>query len=299
MAQYDTIVKHIVDRFAHEFAVLGLDTPDLEVLETLNTEQSTLKMHHNDVTLKIRLPEEEAILHIEAQTDDSRDKPMPLRVLAYASFLMLQHEMPVYSIVLYFRPPAGRNDPGYFSCKHGTEFGVEIRYRVIRLYVLEGEFVLDANAIGLLPFTPLMNPPRGMLAEDWVQKCVDAAHAAPVDETTRATLLFAMSIFGSFVHPDEFFRQLITEEAMQSSPFYEQLRQRHFQEGIEQGIEQGAREYAIENTVAVLNARFPHDDVNAVKIAMETMQNLERLKQLNLNASLTPSFEAFLRDLEA
>ena len=101
MAQYDTIVKHIVDRFAHEFAVLGLGVPDLEILETLNTEQPTLKMHHNDVTLKIQLPEEEAILHIEAQTDDSRDKPMPLRVLAYASFLMLQHEMPVYSIVLY------------------------------------------------------------------------------------------------------------------------------------------------------------------------------------------------------
>lgn len=294
MAQYDTIVKHIVGRFAHEFAVLGLDTPDLKVLETLNTEQPTLKMHHNDVTLKIRLPEEDAILHIEAQTDDSRDKPMPLRVLAYASFLMLQHEMPVYSIVLYFRPPAGRDDPGYFTCKRGTEFGVQIRYRVVRLYTLDGGFVLDANAIGLLPFTPLMNPPRSMPAEDWVRKCVDAAQAAPVDETTRATLLFAMSIFGSFVHSDEFFRQLITEETMQQSPFYEQLRQRHFQEGIEQG----ARENAIENTIAVLNARFPHDDVNAVKIALEAMQNLERLKQLNLNASLAPSFEAFFRDLE-
>lgn len=294
MAQYDTIVKYIVDQFAHEFAVLGLDTPDLKVLETLNTEQPTLKMHHNDVTLKIRLPEEEAILHIEAQTDDSRDKPMPLRVLAYASFLMLQHEIPVYSIVLYFRPPAGRDDPGYFICKRGTKFGVEIRYRVVRLYTLDGEFVLDANAIGLLPFTPLMNPPRGMPAEDWVRKCVDAAQAAPIDETTRATLLFAMSIFGSFVHSDEFFKRLITEETMQQSPFYEQLRQRHFQEGIEQG----ARENAIENTIAVLNARFPHDDVNAVKIALEAMQNLERLKQLNLNASLAPSFEAFFRDLE-
>lgn len=294
MAQYDTIVKHIVDRFSSEFAVLALDIPDVEVLETLNTEQPTLKMHHNDVTLKIRLPEEDALLHIEAQTDDSRDKPMPLRVLAYASFLMLQHEMPVYSIVLYFRPPSGRDDPGYFGYEYGTAFGVQIKYKVIRLYALEGEPVLNANAIGLLPFTPLMKPPHGMRTEDWVRKCVDAAHAAPVDETTRATLLFAMSVFGSFVHPDEFFSQLITEEAMQPSPFYERLRQRHLQEGIEQG----AREYAIENTIAVLNARFPHDDVNAVKTMLEAMQNLERLKQLNLNASLTPSFEAFVRTLE-
>lgn len=170
---------------------------------------------------------------------------------------------------------------------------------MIRLYALAGEFILDANAIGLLPFTPLMKPPHDMPAEDWVRKCVDAAHAAPVDETTRATLLFAMSVFGSFVYPAEFFSQLITEEAMQPSPFYERLRQRHLQEGIEQGIEQGARENAIENTIAVLNARFPHDDVNAVKIALEALQNLERLKQLNLNASLTSSFEAFRRALEA
>lgn len=97
------------------------------------------------------------------------------------------------------------------------------------------------------------------------------------------------------MHPAEFFTQLITEEMIQPSPFYQRMRQRHLQEGIEQG----ARENAIENTLAVLNARFPHHDVNAVKIAREAMQHLERLKQLNLNASLTPSFEAFLQALEA
>lgn len=85
---------------------------------------------------------------------------------------------------------------------------------------------------------------------------------------------------------------------MQISPFYQRLRQRHLQEGIEQGIEQGARQNAIENTLAVLMARFPQGDVNAVKLALEAMPNLERLKELNLTASLAPSFEAFLRSLE-
>lgn len=134
-----------------------------------------------------------------------------------------------------------------------------------------------------------------MPAEAWVEKCVAATYAAPVDATTRATLLFAMSIFGSFVHPDELFDQLITEEAMHPSPFYQRLRKRHLQEGIEQG----ARETAIENIIAVLNARFPDADVNTVKIALEAMRSLEHLKQLNLNASLTPNFEAFLNTLEA
>jgi len=292
MAQYDTIVKYLMDLFPYEYAVLALDIPDLEVIEKLNTEQPTVEMHHNDVTFKIRLPDGEVILHIEAQTDDSRAKPMPLRVLAYASFLLLQHEMPVYSIVLYLPPPAGRDDPGHFGYKRGEAFGLNIKYKVIRLYALDGGSRfgyagLDTQTIGLLPFTPLMVPPAGMPAEAWGRKCVEATQAAPADETTRATLLFAMSVFGSFVHPEELFTNLIKEEAMQTSPFYEHLRQRPLQEGIEQGIEQGAREYAIENTFAVLMARFPQSYVNAVKLALETVPNLGRLKQLNLTVSLT------------
>ena len=85
---------------------------------------------------------------------------------------------------------------------------------------------------------------------------------------------------------------------MQQSPFFQRLRRQHLQEGIEQGIERGARENAIENIVAVLNARFPNNDVNAVKAALETMNSLERLKQLNLSVSLISSFKDFLRALE-
>ena len=83
-------------------------------------------------------------------------------------------------------------------------------------------------------------------------------------------------------------------EIMQESPFYESLRQRHLQEGIEQG----ARAHAIENAVAVLNARFPGNDVNRVKVVLERVGNLERLKELNLNASLVPSFEVFLQRID-
>ncbi len=81
---------------------------------------------------------------------------------------------------------------------------------------------------------------------------------------------------------------------MQESPFYELVMQR----GIERGIERGARENAIENTLAILTARFPHADVNALKPALEAIADLNRLKELNLMASLTPSFRAFQHGLE-
>ena len=85
---------------------------------------------------------------------------------------------------------------------------------------------------------------------------------------------------------------------MQQSPLFQRLRQQHLQEGIQQGIEQGARENAIENIIAVLSNRFPRNDVNTVKEALEMIDNIERLKQLNISVSLTPSFEDFMRALE-
>ena len=303
MPYYDEIVKYLMDRFSREFAALGLGTPDVEVLEKLTTEQPTIKMHHSDMTFKVRLPDEEAILHIEAQTDASRDKPMELRTLAYAAFLGLQYELPVYSTVLYFRPPAGRDDPGYYAYGNEQRGGLSFKYTVIRVYELDGESFLDAAPVGLLPFTSLMKPPVGMTTETWIQKCVETTLSAPVDNTTQGTLLFALSLLGSLVHTSDIFENSTLEAIMQESPFYERIIQRGIERGIEQGIErgieQGARATTVENTLAILTARFSNADVKAVKLALEAITDLDRLKQLNVDASLAPSFEAFRQKLEA
>lgn len=295
MPYYDEIVKHLMDRFPDEFAALALASVDVEVEEKLTTEQSTIKMHHSDMTFRVRLPDEEAILHIEAQTDDSRDKPMSLRMLAYASFLGLQYELPVYSTVLYLRPGAGRTDMGYYEYGNETRGGLWFKYTVIRLAELEGASFLDAASVGLLPFTPLMRPPVGMTSEAWVEKCVETTVSARVDDQTRATLLFALSIFGSLAHSPELFQAFISEEIMRESPFYEVVIQR----GIEQGIEQGARETSINNILAVLTARFPQRDLQPVKYALEAIPDTDQLTQLLQTAALTPTFEAFLQALDA
>ncbi len=66
---------------------------------------------------------------------------------------------------------------------------------------------------------------------------------------------------------------------------------------IEQGIQQGARQTNIENTIAILSARFPNNDANALKPTLEAIDDLNRLKQLNLHASLANSFHQFQQQL--
>ena len=67
----------------------------------------------------------------------------------------------------------------------------------------------------------------------------------------------------------------------------------------QRGIEQGSRQTSIEITVAILNTRFPDADVDRLTPALEAIEDLNRLKQLNLEASLVESFRAFQERLEA
>ena len=292
MAQYDEIVKHLMDRFADDFAMLSFGTQDVKVLETLDTEQQTVKVHRNDMTFKVRWHNETVLLHIEVQTEDSRDKPMPLRMLSYAGELLLRHELPVYSVVLYLSPNAGETDPGGY--RYGNaEFGLQHGYQVIRLADLEGESFLETASVGLLPFTPLMKPPEGMNKEAWLERCVEKTVGAPVDPQTRGTLLFALSTLGSLAHNLTFIQTLISEEMMQVSPFpfIEHLRK--------QGFEQGARENCITNILSVLAERFPMSDVQPIGQVLESIEELDRLTELHRTAVRTSSVETFLQALNA
>ena len=97
---------------------------------------------------------------------------------------------------------------------------------------------------------------------------------------------------------------------MQESPFYESVMQRGEQRGIvrgreegivlgekrgiERGIERGARQTRIESTLDILTYRFPSADVNAPsKTTLEAIDDLDRLKQVNLSASIAESLQAF------
>lgn len=71
MPYYDEIFKHVIGEFPKDLAVLALKTSDVEVQDRLSTEQATVRTHYSDMTFHVCLPDEEAILHIEAQTDDS------------------------------------------------------------------------------------------------------------------------------------------------------------------------------------------------------------------------------------
>ncbi len=285
MAQdYDNMGKNLWTDHAEDLSKFVLDVDDVEVLDHLDTEQQTVIAKRTDITKRIRIDNQEAILHVELQLRESTDKPMWARNAQYQGYLVGKYQMPVYSNVIYFHPNAGKYDPGGYTYKRNGYEHVN-RYKVIRLIAIEGQAILEMQAPGLLPFTPLMKPPAGMDLEHWLQQCVDATRSTLVDQRTQADLLCAISLFGSIVHNPQFFQQRIPEGLMQESKFYQLL------------SEKFTRQTTIENTLALLERRFAVDAVRALVPALQSITDSQKLKQLHLEAADVQNIEAFAQML--
>ena len=284
MAQdYDNIGKKLWADHAEDLSRFVLDTDDIEVLADLGTEQQIIE-RETDIIKRIRINGHEAILHVELQLRDSTDTPMWARNAQYQGYLVGKYQMPVYSNVIYFHPNAGRNDPGGYTYSW-DDYEHANRYKVIRLIEIEGQSILERQAPGLLPFTPLMQPPAGMAPERWLQECIDATHAVPVDQRTQADLLYGIYLFGGIVHASALLDQLIQEKLMQESKTYQYLREKFI------------REATIENTLALLEDQFQAEAVNALTPELRSINDLQKLKQLLVAAARVQNIEAFAQML--
>jgi hypothetical protein len=285
MAQdYDNMGKSLWTDHAVDLSRFVLGEEDVKVIENLDTEQQTPIARQTDITKRIRVSGYEAILHVELQLRDSTRQPMWARNAHYQGYLVGEYQMPVYSNVIYFHPTAGRNDTGRYEYSwSGYEY--TLRYKVIRLIEVEGQSVLEMQAPGMLPFTPLMKPPAGMGLERWVQACVDTTRAAPVDQATQADLLYATSLFGCVIHDSELYERLIPEELMRESKFYQRQREKIL------------RENTINHISVVLKAKFSADVVNAITPEIQNISDLQRLEELHLAAARVQSIEAFAQML--
>ena len=283
MAEFDTIAKHLIHTYPHDFARFALHQDDLEVLDVIDTEQPTVEAHRTDSLIRVRVGDEEALVHHEFQTTDS-SPPMPRRMAGYIGRGIEQHGLPIYSTVIYLRPDTGRTDPGhYLQERHG--FRVLVQYKVIRLIELDGQRIFDGEHVGLLPFAPLMQRPAGVDAEAWLRQCIHRAQEVPMDETVKANYLANLAILSGLVYTSETVMTIIVEETMYESSVVQYFTEK----GIKQGIEQGIRESIQE----VLELRFQPETVRRLAARLGAIDDVQHLKQLHRAAIQVSSLEAF------
>ena len=288
MAEFDTIAKHLIHTYPHDFARFALHQDNLEVLGVVDTEQPTVESHRTDSLIRVRIGGEEALVHHEFQTTDS-SPPMPRRMAGYIGRGIEQHGLPIYSNVIYLRPDAGRTDPGhYLQERHG--YRVLVQYQVIRLSAIDGQRILDGGHVGLLPFAPLMQRPTGVDAEAWLRECVNRAQEVPMDEILKVNYLADLAILSGLVYKSETIMTIMSEETMYESSVVQYFTEKALEQGIEQGIRESIQE--------VLELRFQSEAVRRLVGRLGAIDDVPRLKQLFRASIQVPSLEAFRKLLD-
>ena len=291
MAEFDSIAKHLIHTYPADFARFALQQDDIQILGVVDTEQPTAETHRTDSLIRVHVGGEEVLVHHEFQTTDSKP-PMPRRMIGYIGRGIEQHNRPIYSNVIYLRPDAGRNDPGYYV-QERRGYRVLVQYKVIRLIEIDGQRILDAGPSGLLPFAPLMQPPAGVDAEGWLRQCVNRAQQVPMDERRKANYLADLAMLSGLVYNLETIMTIIEEETMYESSVVQYFTEKGIKQGIKQGIEQGGRERTIEALLEVLEIRFGLAASDPLAARIEATDDVPHLKQLHRVAIQVPSLDAF------
>ena len=302
MADIDTISKYLIQHYPDHFACFALAREDIEVIEVIDTEQPTVEARRTDSFIRVRIGEEEALVHNEFQTTDSTNPSMPRRMAGYIGRAIEHHGLPIYSNVIYLRPNAGQRDPGFYE-QALPGYRVVIQYNVIRLIEVEGQRILNEGHSGLIPFTPLMKPPEGMASEAWLRQCVHTARTRPIARTLKANYLAGMVALSELVYESETISDIIFKEnimdLIRESSLFQSLTQQSREESFEQGIEQGERKSTLEDILEVLEIRFDFPTSHPLSDRIAAIENLQRLKQLHRAAVQVSNLDEFGRLLDS
>ena len=329
--QFDIVTKDVIYMFPEDVLRFILNRTDIKVVEHLETEFVNVEKRELDSLIKVLINEKPVLVHCEFQTDDSTELDMVRRNIGYIGRCYERYGLPILSHVVYLRPNAGQNDPGGVRQNiEGYNFIVE--YKVIRLIEVDGQSVLETQQPGMMPFLPLMQPPPDVDTVAWLHQCVEATmvkyennytlsshgrcdfliapfaeciknyifyhKSLPLDTTTQANLLTEMWIMSGLVHERLPLDEIFPEDIMQESPIYQSIIEKGRAQGIEQGEAQGERKNTIESILELIDIRFQVHPPATLNIAIESIEELSRLKQLRRAAAEVDSLEEFIHFLE-
>ena len=303
--QFDIAAKDPFYVFPEDMLRFLMDRTDFEFIEHVDSNLTTVEARYMDILIKVLLEEQPVLIHCEIQTDDSQQPNMVRRNVGYLGRCYEKYGLPIYSFVLYLRSTAGRRDPGgYFQDVPGHRFIVE--YQVVRLSEVNGQSILEARHPGLMPFTPLMEPPMGISDLEWTTHCAEVTRSLSVDSAVRNNLIVELWVMSGLAHERQDLLTLIPEDIMKESSVYQMIIERGIEQGVERGIEQGvergkqlgAKAYAIERILALLNRRFNVNIASTLTPSLEAIDDLQQLSQLMDEATEVEHLENFIQVLE-
>ena len=172
----------------------------------------------------------------------------------------------------------------------------------------EGE---SPSVLAFFVFCPgTCNTSAGMSAARWLQACIEPTSSLSVGVAHRHDLLALLSIFGKLGYDESLIMASVREEMVHESLVFQRYAKNYAEsyaeaalkpaveeartQGFEQGMEQGRIQVAIELLLDLLETRFHPAAVRNLRPLLETIDDMERLKQLAPAAASAENLETFL-----
>ncbi len=239
---WDGVMKRLVRGYAKHFT--RWLTEEAVFVRALDIE---LKNQHlfADALLEVLLHGLPALLHIEFQVYD--DPEMEMRLLEYNVLASRQYRhLPVYSYVIYLRKATRIAEAPLVRTFPDGEEVHRFFFRVIKLWEIPAEALLQTGWIGVLPLVTLTD---GGKQPEVVREMID--RLASVEEYD---LLAISGVVGGLVFREglelEWFKRRFSmfQDILRESPIYQEI----IEQGLEKGI-QGQREMLL----GFVQMRFP------------------------------------------
>lgn len=292
--------KSKINPFDRALKIIGRNSPEVflriafpnQLIELIGTEENvelSLPEQWVDFVHRIRVGEQEYLLHIEFQYQHKRD--FPKRVFIYSGELTDQFELPVISIVLYLKrrktPP-----PNSYDVRIGKQVTNRFSYLVFKLWDYEEE-IRSGQFIELAPLLVMIeeSPTKETLAQER-QLILQIP-----DPKVRADLLATAVTIASRYFNSTFLWQFFREEV-------EQMRQASFiedwvKEASQQALQQGIQQERSANVLRILRHKFAQFPAHlSARLEFLTLSQLEQMIDVALDVDDFAQFEQRLSMLE-
>jgi len=273
---YDIAAKVLMEKCREEILrqLLGLSVTESTLLEELP--QETVSVRRSDFAILVT--DEEGLRRLVLLEVQSRwEHTLPLRLLDYRTRYLIKYQVKAVSFVLLLR---------HSDNATATYWDNEVRfdYRLIRIYEMDAEQIVEKEITCLLPFVPLMRN-----GEEWIDKADMLLYESRLPRQDKADMLTVMTIFSGLVSAR--LPQLLIakrRDIMVESAAYDLIKQEGKQEGLQQGLQQGLRQGILDN----LEVRFGRAPQSII-VTLDSVKEVGVLRTLHRRSSTVASLEEF------
>ncbi len=191
--------------------------PDLQYIGMESTSLEWVS-RQTDVLLRVRSPQRGEFLVVN-ELQLYYNNRMPRRMQAYAALAEEKYQRPVYPVLVnLLQPPKGRSIPTRYESEFGGMKALR-EYKVINLWEVDVQTILDTPVRPLIPFVPLF---RGGNDEFRIREALGMLRS---DEQLQdfETLL---GFFATFVLDSTLVQQILRWDmaVLEASPLYQDLK---------------------------------------------------------------------------